>query len=377
MVVRARRWMFETALPFWAAAGFDPDTGAPRESLTLDGTADAGEGFLRVRTLARQIYVFAHADYLGWGHGRAHSDRAFEWLTAHAQAGRGAWHKVLFADGPVKDATPDLYDHAFVLFALGWRFLAYGDRHALALAHETLDRIEADFSHPSGLGFEHRLPPGLPREQNPHMHLTEASLVLCEAGEARFGALSDNLVSLFKTQIVRADSGVLHEFFDAGWKPVEGERGTVIEPGHQFEWAWILARHQLLRGVDNAETVERLVHHAESHGVDRQSGATFNQILLDGTVRDRGSRTWPNTERLKGWIGLGQVRPAVDRSPARDALSLLFERYLDPAPAGCWIDAYDGDGHPIAKTVPASTFYHLFLAFAEVSGLSNSDIGLP
>ncbi|MCU0882508.1 MAG: hypothetical protein MUF14_07565, partial [Hyphomonadaceae bacterium] len=65
LVARARRWMFESALPFWAVAAFDPETGAPRESLTLDARADAGEGILRVRTLARQIYVFAHADYLG------------------------------------------------------------------------------------------------------------------------------------------------------------------------------------------------------------------------------------------------------------------------------------------------------------------------
>jgi mannose/cellobiose epimerase-like protein (N-acyl-D-glucosamine 2-epimerase family) len=366
LIARARTWLFDDALPFWASNGFDHITGAPRESLTLDGTADAKEGFQRVRALTRQVYVFAHGDYLGWGQGKAHSDQALNWLISKAHAGDGSWHKLLFPDGSVKDATPDLYDHAFVLFALGWRVLAYQDQDALALAHLTLDRIERDFSHPTGLGFHHTLPPSLPRQQNPHMHLTEASLIFAQAGDARFGALADRLVDLFKHRIVEAETGILQEYFDEGWRPVNGDLGRIIEPGHQFEWAWILARHQLLRRGDNAAVIQALVRHAERHGVDQATGATYNQMWTDGTIKDGGSRTWPNTERVKGWIGLGMVASNVDARSAEQALSLLFDRYLDPAPAGCWIDAFDEAGTPIAKTVPASTFYHVLLAFAEV-----------
>ena len=36
--------------------------------------------------------------------------------------------------------------------------------------------------------------------------------------------------------------GFLREFFDADWRPAAGEDGRLVEPGHQFEWAWLLAR---------------------------------------------------------------------------------------------------------------------------------------
>jgi mannose/cellobiose epimerase-like protein (N-acyl-D-glucosamine 2-epimerase family) len=33
---------------------------------------------------------------------------------------------------------------------------------------------------------------------------------------------------------------------------------------------------------------------------------------------------------------------------------------------GLWIDAFDASGQPVATAIPTSTFYHLFLAFAEI-----------
>lgn len=44
---------------------------------------------------------------------------------------------------------------------------------------------------------------------------------------------------------------------------------------------------------------------------------------------------------------------------------LLLDAYLAPAPKGLWFDNLDQAGMPIADKVPASSLYHLFLAFAE------------
>ena len=49
-----------------------------------------------------------------------------------------------------------------------------------------------------------------------------------------------------------------------------------------------------------------------------------------------------------------------------ETLSLLFNRYLAVEPRGSWMDQFDGEGRPIAKAVPASILYHLFLCFSEV-----------
>jgi N-acylglucosamine 2-epimerase/mannose-6-phosphate isomerase len=357
--------MFEEALPFWAANGQDHRGGGPIESLALDASGPSAEAFKRLRVSCRQLYVFSHAEVLGWRNGADAADHHFAFLQKAWGGPEKGWPRTLDLAGAPLDTTPDLYDYAFVLFALGWRWRARKDKAALDLAHATMDLIDTRFAHPSG-GFHHVLPPALPRQQNPHMHMTEAALVLLEGtGETRWRKLADDLVMLFKSRIARLPSGVLPEFFDDDWNPVPDEPGRIVEPGHQLEWAWILAQHQRLTGADNAGAIMALVQFAESHGVDPVSRAVYNAISNDGAVIDAGSRTWPNTERVKGWLGLAEITAQPPSQPVVESINLLFERYINPAPRGCWIDRYDADGRPSAATIPTSTFYHLFLAFAE------------
>jgi N-acylglucosamine 2-epimerase/mannose-6-phosphate isomerase len=265
----------------------------------------------------------------------------------------------------VTDATPDLYDLAFVLFALGWRHRASGDPEALSWAHQTLDFVERFMRHPSG-GFLHERPAAGPRQQNPHMHLLEATLVLFESsGDERFGALADELVDLFVGRFYDAPSRTLAEYFDEDLNRASGEQGRLVEPGHQFEWAWILANHQRLRGRDLTAVAAGLFDFAETHGVDPVTRATYNQVRDDGTPLDRGSRTWPNTERMKGAIALYELTGRDPRRALEESGALLLDRYLRRRPAGTWMDAFDAEGRDAAAQVPASTLYHVFLAFAE------------
>ena len=104
----------------------------------------------------------------------------------------------------------------------------------------------------------------------------------------------------------------------------------------------------------------------EEKGVDHASAATYNVILEDGQFVDAGSRTWPNTERLKAAVALYELT-GVDPVPVlRPTLQLLLNRYLAVEPVGGWLDAFDQIGNPTARAMPTSTLYHLFLAFAEV-----------
>jgi N-acylglucosamine 2-epimerase/mannose-6-phosphate isomerase len=45
---------------------------------------------------------------------------------------------------------------------------------------------------------------------------------------------------------------------------------------------------------------------------------------------------------------------------------LLLDRYLSHSPRGTWIDQFAADGTPLSTAIPASTFYHLNIAFAEM-----------
>jgi N-acylglucosamine 2-epimerase/mannose-6-phosphate isomerase len=362
-----RSWMFEDALPFWAANG----AGGPvafHEICRLDGSPEP-DAVRRVRVIARQVYVFSHAAMLGWnGPGLERAKAGVEALLSRVWLGEGkGWARLLDASGAVHDDRPDLYDFAFVLFALGWWIQASGDRGAQAYANATLDLIERTMPHPSGQGHVHMLPANPPYQQNPHMHLIEACLVLDRAtGDPRWIAKARQVAQLFRDRFFEPGTQHLTEFFDEGWRPLGGNWGLIVEPGHQLEWAWILYHYMQRTGDDFSPEIRGLVDAAETHGVSPGTGLVYGAVSKDGGVLDSRHRIWPQTERIKGNLALFELTGADRSAPVAAATNALLDRYLAPAPRGAWIDVLDEDGKPVAGDIPASTFYHLFLAFAEL-----------
>jgi N-acylglucosamine 2-epimerase/mannose-6-phosphate isomerase len=360
-----RSWMFDAALPFWGDAGVDRRRGGFFEELDLDGRPTA-VAFKRTRATCRQVYVFSHASLLGWTPGAALASMGYAYLTEKAWLGPDkGWARRLTADGAVLDPTPDLYDLAFVLFALAWRFKASGDPDAMKRAHDTLDFIDHRLRPAGGEGFLHEWPAHGPRLQNPHMHLLEASLAAFEAsGDRRFLDRAGELVDLFRRRFF--DGRTLAEYFTDDWRRLPGAQGRIVEPGHQFEWAWILASYQRRAGTDLCAEAAALVEFSERHGVDATTQVTFNQVRDDGVATDRGSRSWPNTERIKGHLALFELTGRDPRPAVAGSVRLLLDRYLAVTPRGSWIDHFDADGRPVSTTAPTSTLYHVFLAFAEI-----------
>ncbi len=119
-------------------------------------------------------------------------------------------------------------------------------------------------------GFQHADPPGLPLCSNPHMHLFEAALAweaLAERPQA-WTALADEIANLALTKFIDQTSGGLREFFDHHWSPHPSDKGRIMEPGHQFEWGWLLARWGALRADAVAiAKAERLFEIGISHGM--------------------------------------------------------------------------------------------------------------
>lgn len=360
-----RAWMFEAALPLWASVGVDHQRGGFVEELTLDGKP-ADTPYKRTRVACRQVYVFSHAALLGWKEGEAVAAMGADYLANKAFLGFDkGWARRLTPDGAILDATPDLYDIAFVLFAFAWRYRQSRDDEALNLLHSTLDFVDFHMRAPGGMGFVHELPPQGPRLQNPHMHLLEACIAAYEATEdQRFLSFAEEIIDLFRRKFF--DGKTLAEYFTADLKRVDGEEGRRVEPGHQLEWAWILANAQRLTGTNLVKEAQQLVGFAEAHGIDPQSHATYDEVRDDGPPLRKSSRTWPNTERIKGHLALFELTGADPRQPVAASSRLLLDRYLAVEPRGAWIDQFDADGRPISKTVPTSTLYHVFLAFAEV-----------
>lgn len=359
--------MFDAALPRWAANGLDREHGGYVEQMTPEGR-DAGIAFKRTRVTARQIYVFSHAHMLGFAPGLELARHGIDYLAAKTWGGPDkGFARKLTREGALLDPTPDLYDHAFTLFAFAWHHKATGDAASRDWMHRTLDYIETHLRVIDGEGFWHELPPKGWRQQNPHMHLTEACLAAFEAtGEARFSTLAKEIVGVFTRRFFDLESRTLAEYFTDDLARAPGDDGRIIEPGHQLEWAWILNSCRKQLGLQVAPQIRALAAFAETHGVDPVTKITFNAIHDDGTPIDRASRTWPNTERIKAAIALYEL-DGVDPAPViESSAGILVDRYLSRTLPGTWIDVVNANGRPVPGNAPASTFYHVFLAFAEV-----------
>jgi mannose/cellobiose epimerase-like protein (N-acyl-D-glucosamine 2-epimerase family) len=369
---RARSFLVEEALPFWSSHGVYSN-GCFVEHLDLTGHR-VDPGFTRVRVQARQIYVFSHAQLTGVF---SHPDlcaRAVDFFIRSAWLGvdRG-WAKLIRRDGTLIDGSSDLYDISFALFALAWRYRVVRDPRCLEIAHATLDYLDDKMKHPLG-GYHNDAARSLPRLQNPHMHLTEAMNAWFEAsGEGRFLDLATKLVDLIDTRFCDPLTGALVEFFKEDWTPAEGPQGDIVEPGHQFEWAWIVAHYGRLSGSPRFELMRRLIDTALRHGFDEATGLTVDQVGRDGRLIAASHRLWPQTEALKACLAAAEF--LHEPAPARIAkiVDAIFDRFLCPGPVpGTWIDHYHADWSLIVDKIPATSLYHIALAFFELLRLRDT-----
>ena len=370
------RWLFDDALPFWREHGVDRLHGGFAEDLHLDG-ANRGSEFKRTRVQARQIYVFAHAHLLGVSGARELAEHGYRFLVSKAwQGDHAGWARKLTVDGRVLDPTPDLYDHAFVLFALSWLFRATGEREVLDRCQATADFIEAHLRNTSGLGYVNALPASGPRLQNPHMHLLEAALSAFEAtGHERYLKIADEIVTLFCDRLFDERTGTLPEHFDDLLLPLGGRGEATVEPGHHFEWAWLLSSYQRITGRDLRAYARALVGFAERYGVDQRTGAVFAAVRNDGVSVDRSERIWPAAERLQAAVAMFELDRQSPMAVVTQSGNRLLQNHLAVTPAGAWMDQLSGDCAPKSSRIPASTLYHLMVAFTEVLRIKDAALG--
>jgi mannose/cellobiose epimerase-like protein (N-acyl-D-glucosamine 2-epimerase family) len=357
---RLRGWLVGEAYPRWAAAGIEPSSGGFVESLGQDGRPPAVPR--RARVPPRQVYAFAHAARLGW-------DVDPQPLMAAAFAdyrhryGRadGLYRTLLTAAGEIADDTVLLYDHAFVLLALAEQKRLEPAESSFEVEAVALRARLEDVLRAPGGGFLSSPGAVAWREANPHMHFLEACLAWVDVGgDDHWRTLATEIAGLARTHFIQGPHGALYEVCDADWRPVQDLPGRVIEPGHQFEWAWLLLREA---GTGDAATVRAalgLIAVGEELGV--HDGYAVMGVLGDGTLHDPVARLWSQTERLKA--ALAAFAATGDRAFLGRALAAgaAIESYLHTPLSGLWFDVRRPDGRIADGPAPASTFYHLVCA---------------
>ncbi|MCX5520254.1 AGE family epimerase/isomerase [Kaistia defluvii] len=370
----ARAWATEAALPLWAETGFDRQRGLFHERLDFERRPIILPAS-RLMVQARQIATFSRASLKGWHKG---ADEAVVTCLAnverlyHRGDGHPGWIFSIDADGKPASRVRDLYAHAFIVYALAWSHRLTGDPHAIRLADETLAEIDVVLAAPHG-GFLDATPSADPtRRQNPHMHLLEAVLALYETtGRARDFARADALVKLALDRMIDPESGALLEDFSPDWKPLLPRGENRVEPGHQFEWYWLLGEYRRLGGIVPESVTDRVLMFGLDHGLDQETGLIVDAVTDTGSVMIPSFRSWPHAEGVKALVtATREGQPGAAEMADHLMASLLT--FAPDSLEGGWMDRIEADGTPLVDHMPASTLYHVMGALFEAEDAANS-----
>ncbi|WP_130907475.1 AGE family epimerase/isomerase [Pseudomonas sp. Sample_16] len=337
-------------VPLWQGPGWNADMALPYEALDAAHHPLPAQRY-RAMACARQLYLFASLI----GQVPAAEERAaalFRSLQRHFHdAEHGGWFYSIDPQGAPLDQRKDLYTHAFILFACAHYWDKVREPLVESVLNAALEVIARRFSTGDGL-YEASLDRdwsslGSGPLQNPLMHLAEAFLATLSVREdiAVQRALIE-LCTAMQKRFVDPQHGVLME------KPL----GTVdnwFEPGHQFEWYFLLESSVLLRESKLHASLERAFAFTEQLGVDQSCGAIRAMLDLgpDGGSRDATQRIWAQAEYLRALT----LRPHSEATVLRQ-LQALQQHFLH---AGGWHECRDEHGEVSRRDMPSTTPYHL------------------
>lgn len=371
-VASLQAWAVGTALPFWSTRGFDSARARFHERLDWSGRPLRDVAH-RAMVQARQIYVFAHAAWLGWyPEGAEFAELAMRSLLRDYRDRSGKLAGFAFSidrEKAVVSSCRDAYSHAFILFALAWLHRLDGAQEWLDAADETIAFIDSSLADAANGGVFDAFPvEGRGKKQNPHMHLLEAYLALEASAPGRgYGDRACELVSLFRQRMFDAPTGTLPETFAEDWGAPGGcGAARAFEPGHHFEWLWLLCEFESVTGKAAGTHHWRMEAQARAHGVTA-GFRVFDEVDAAMQVRKSSHRLWTHAEAAKAGAARRAHGDAAADAFIEAIVATLRRDFLGRPFAAGWIDHIGPEGQPIVDYVPASSLYHVFLAVAELA----------
>jgi len=364
------KWLIKL-LRRWADMLTHPDGGFA-DGADAEGRVD----FSAPRSLlvqARLAYSFALAHEMAqkaaiaapWA--RAAADIAFDAITSQLSLPDGGFAtSVGSTGGPAGDATIDFYNIAFVILAAAQLHRIAPDTNASKVMEATIRFLDDSLAHPAGGFAETSLGSPNGRRQNPHMHLLEAQLAAFEAtGETLWLERARAIVDLFLSRFFDEETGSLVEFMTEALAPLPGDRGGLREPGHHFEWVWLLLDyHGKSRDVRVLKPAQALYASASAHGLAHRGDAfdVVESMTRDGRPVSGDRLLWPQTEYVKAEVAR---HVHLDAAGALDAARAHFSRirrvyFREASPL--WRNRLDAQGAALDSFVPARVLYHVAFA---------------
>ena len=345
----------QVIVPLWQGPGWNAELALPYEALSPAHQPLPPQRY-RAMACARQLYVFASLiDDPAFPDAAERAAALFRSLQSHFHdAEHGGWFYSIDPHGAPLDQRKDLYTHAFIIFACAHYWAKVREPLVESVLNAALQVVLEQFSTGNGL-YEASLDQdwsslGSGPLQNPLMHLAEAFLATLSVRE-------DPTV---QSALLALTDGMQQHFIEPVHNVMlEKPRGAVdnwFEPGHQFEWLFLLASSPLLRGTALHGSLDRAFGFAEQVGVDPQTGAVCGMLAPDGTLRDGTQRIWAQAEYLRALT----LRPEGAERVQRQLLALQ-QRFLY---TGGWYECRDGQGNVSREDMPSTTPYHLATCYS-------------
>jgi mannose-6-phosphate isomerase len=357
--------------PKWYGAFSDPDGGF-YERLGK-GFKPVLTGQRRLVTQCRQLAVYSHAARGMTKASYRDLEKQFDFILGHYRDdATRLWHFALEDNAAVADRTCDLYALSFVIFSFSHYYLATGEERAMTAARGVLTLIDTKFRYEDYAGFAEALDARgeiLPkmRRQNPHMHLLEACLFAYETWkDEAYMTMADEIIGLFQKYFYDEKRHVVIEFFSDNLFP-HFEKGHYIEPGHAFEWVWLLKKHAGIKGdpAMHDAVALRLLENANAHGWDEKYGGIYDTLLPDGSVVADTKRIWPFCEALKAnalMLSVAPDRQAI-KDRVADMVNIFEDKYMQKR--GFWTEWLSRNLSPATDYMPGTTPYHVYFGITE------------
>ncbi|MEF1256584.1 MULTISPECIES: AGE family epimerase/isomerase [unclassified Vibrio] len=368
-IARCQHWLSQHALPRWQKAQSN-QSGIFAEGLLSDGQ-EFNDDLHRFRVQPRQVYVFAHATKLNLIDGRNQVLAAIEQGFTYFGSPSSGYRFALCKNNDSSSEAINLYEQAFALLGFAWYYRLAANDITLAAMETIYQHISTYLRDTEQGGFFLTEGNTVNKGQNPHMHLFEALMVSYEHTDNPIWLeRATQIYHLFQAHFMQSDH--LAEFFQADFS-LDFETGSHIDPGHHYEWIWLLNHYHKLTGACVDNEIDVLYRFAQQYG-HNDNGLVRDEIYANGKPLRPTSRLWCQTEYLKACIALWERAPSDSRRIAiTQAVENIFVHYLDPALPGLWVDQVNSTGEPLNSHSPASSFYHLFLAFSELLRIADKD----
>lgn len=368
--------LYEIWLPSWYAWFKDTQNGGFHERLD-EKLKSVDLGYRRLVTQCRQLFVYSHAALTTGDLSRMDGiEEAFDYLVKYYyRPETGGWRFSVKPDGTPVDDTYDLYGHAFLVLCCTYYYRLTQDETVMDIARRTLDFINTAFRVEGLPGFAEALDEDLKpldrmRRQDPHMHLFEASLFMYRVTNNKpYLSLAKELADLFTDKFWSRESGTLPEYYDDFLNP-HPESGHISQPGHHFQWIWLLEKFQETRRRKHQnlfDIMSELFVWADKHGFDPAYGGIYDELDIQGDILTDSKRIWPIMEALKAYPVINRLEndPHYCTRRAEDLVTLLRAHYLEED--GRWTEQLSRDMKPLRTDMPGTTPYHIYLGIAALS----------